>query len=105
MLPPQLHVFVRDWLSSNNLLLKGREGHVLFDSGHTTVNLMFTLLDRQRIALADMPVCVEHIGIYREFNAILFRMPPAQFADYPIGELERSGAAKRSGGWVVPIGT
>jgi hypothetical protein len=23
-LPPQVHVFIRDWLSSNNVLLKGR---------------------------------------------------------------------------------
>ncbi|MGH8713668.1 MAG: MBL fold metallo-hydrolase [Casimicrobiaceae bacterium] len=33
-LPPQLHVFVRDWLSSNNILLKSRDGHVLIDSGY-----------------------------------------------------------------------
>ena len=32
--PPQLHVFVRDWLSSNNILLKSRDGHVLIDSGY-----------------------------------------------------------------------
>ncbi len=34
LLPPQLHVFVRDWLSSNNVLLKSRDGHVLIDSGY-----------------------------------------------------------------------
>ncbi len=33
-LPPQVRIFVRDWLSSNNILLKGREGHVLIDSGY-----------------------------------------------------------------------
>ena len=33
-LPPQVRVFVRDWLSSNNILLKCREGHVLIDSGY-----------------------------------------------------------------------
>jgi glyoxylase-like metal-dependent hydrolase (beta-lactamase superfamily II) len=33
-LPPQVRVFVRDWLSSNNILLKGRESHVLIDSGY-----------------------------------------------------------------------
>lgn len=33
-LPPQLHVFVRDWLSSNNILFKSRTGHVLIDSGY-----------------------------------------------------------------------
>lgn len=35
LLPPQLHVFVRDWLSSNNILLKSRDGHVLIDSGYS----------------------------------------------------------------------
>ena len=34
-MPPQLHVFVRDWLSSNNILLKSRDGHVLIDSGYS----------------------------------------------------------------------
>jgi hypothetical protein len=33
LLPPQLRVFGRDWLSSNNVLLKSRDGHVLIDSG------------------------------------------------------------------------
>lgn len=35
LLPPQLHVFVRDWLSANNVLLKSRDGHVLIDSGYS----------------------------------------------------------------------
>jgi len=35
-LPPQLHVFVRDWLSANNILLRSRDGHVLIDSGYVT---------------------------------------------------------------------
>jgi glyoxylase-like metal-dependent hydrolase (beta-lactamase superfamily II) len=34
LLPPQLHVFVRDWLSSNNVVLKSRDGHVLVDTGY-----------------------------------------------------------------------
>jgi glyoxylase-like metal-dependent hydrolase (beta-lactamase superfamily II) len=33
-LPPQMHVFVRDWLSSNNILLKSSDGNVLIDSGY-----------------------------------------------------------------------
>jgi glyoxylase-like metal-dependent hydrolase (beta-lactamase superfamily II) len=33
-LPPQVRVLVRDWLSSNSVLLKGRDGHVLIDSGY-----------------------------------------------------------------------
>ena len=33
-LPPSIHVFVRDWLSSNNILLRGGAGSVLIDSGY-----------------------------------------------------------------------
>jgi glyoxylase-like metal-dependent hydrolase (beta-lactamase superfamily II) len=67
------------------------------------VNLMFSLLDRRRIALADMPAYVERVGLYREFNAVFFRMPPPQFAELLIGELEKSGAARRSDGWLMPV--
>jgi glyoxylase-like metal-dependent hydrolase (beta-lactamase superfamily II) len=35
-LPPQVRVFERDWLSANNLLLAGRDGHVLVDTGYAT---------------------------------------------------------------------
>jgi glyoxylase-like metal-dependent hydrolase (beta-lactamase superfamily II) len=34
LIPPQLHVFVRDWLSSNNVLLRGRDDNVVIDSGY-----------------------------------------------------------------------
>ena len=49
LLPPQLHVFVRDWLSSNNILLKSRDGHVLIDSGYGRhAPLTLALLDSDR---------------------------------------------------------
>ncbi len=51
------------------------------------VNLMFTLLDKQRMALADMPDYVERVGIYRDFNARFFRLPPAKLAELLVGEL------------------
>jgi glyoxylase-like metal-dependent hydrolase (beta-lactamase superfamily II) len=31
-----VRVFERDWLSANNILLKGRDGHVLVDTGYVT---------------------------------------------------------------------
>ena len=34
LLPPQVHVFVRDWLSANHVLLKSPAGHVLVDTGY-----------------------------------------------------------------------
>ncbi len=33
-LPPQMHVFVRDWLSANNIVLRSPGGHTLIDSGY-----------------------------------------------------------------------
>ena len=34
VLPPQVHVFVRDWLSGNNIVLKSCEACVVVDSGY-----------------------------------------------------------------------
>lgn len=66
------------------------------------VLLTFTLLDRRRLPLADMPAYVERVGIYRDFNALFFKRPAAALADLLIAELERSGAARREGEWLVP---
>ncbi len=66
------------------------------------VNLMFALLDHQRMRLDGMPEYVARIGIYRDFNALFFRLPPARLAEFLIGELEKAGAAKREVGWLVP---
>jgi glyoxylase-like metal-dependent hydrolase (beta-lactamase superfamily II) len=33
-LPSSVHVFVRDWLSANHVLLRSRDGHVLVDTGY-----------------------------------------------------------------------
>lgn len=44
--PPQLHVFVRDWLSANCILMKGSDGHVLVDTGFVNhVPLTLALLE------------------------------------------------------------
>ena len=66
------------------------------------VNLMFSLLDRQRMPLDEMPAYVERVGIYRDFNALFFHLPPAKLAALLIGELEKAGAAKCADGWLVP---
>jgi glyoxylase-like metal-dependent hydrolase (beta-lactamase superfamily II) len=48
-LPPQVTVFVRDWLSANNVLLKSRDGHVLIDTGYVShAPLMLALLASER---------------------------------------------------------
>ena len=48
-IPPQVHVFVRDWLSSNNVVLRSRDGHVLIDTGysrHAPMTLALLASDR-----------------------------------------------------------
>ena len=69
-LPPQMHVFVRDWLSSNNILLKSDAGNVVIDSGyHTHAPLTLGLLEG-RFGLAGGPLALlvnshchsDHIG-------------------------------------------
>ena len=64
--------------------------------------LVFSLLDRERMPLASLPLYVERVGIYREFNARFFRLDPATLAEKLVAELEVAGAVRRAGGWLVP---
>lgn len=67
------------------------------------VVLVFALLDKQRMRQDELPSYLERVGIYRDFNARFFRVPPAVLADRLVGELERAGAVKREDGWLLPI--
>ena len=62
----------------------------------------FYLLDRQRMPRAELPAHLERVGLYRDFNALFFRLPPAKLADLLIGELERVGAVRESDGILAP---
>ena len=64
--------------------------------------LSFALLDLRRLPLAEMAAYVERVGIYRDFNALFFRLTPDALAEWLITELERARAARREGGWLVP---
>ena len=55
-LPPQVHVFVRDWLSANNILLKSADGHVLIDSGYIRHAPLTLALLRSERGLGDEPL-------------------------------------------------
>ena len=54
--PPQLHVFVRDWLSSNNVVLKSHDGGVVIDSGYTKHAPLTLALLASRQGLDDAPL-------------------------------------------------
>jgi glyoxylase-like metal-dependent hydrolase (beta-lactamase superfamily II) len=64
--------------------------------------LSFTLLDVRRMSLTELPEHFETVGIYRDLNTALFRMPAADMAAMIVGELERAGAVRRDGGFLVP---
>ena len=64
--------------------------------------LMFTLLDRRRLALDDLPSFLERVGIYRDFNARFFHFAPRDLATRLVTELETAGAVRRENGWLVP---
>jgi glyoxylase-like metal-dependent hydrolase (beta-lactamase superfamily II) len=65
------------------------------------VMLMFTLLDRQRMALAELPGYVDRVGFYRDLNATYFRLPSAKLAETIVSDLERAGAVRRSEGYLL----
>lgn len=56
-LPPQVSVFVRDWLSANHVLLKDdRRGHVLVDSGYVTHAPLTLSLLRSAAGIGHAPL-------------------------------------------------
>lgn len=69
-LPPSIHVFVRDWLSSNNILLRGGAGNVLIDSGYYLHAAHTLQLLGSRFGLGEAPLSLlvnthchsDHIG-------------------------------------------
>ena len=64
--------------------------------------LMFALLDRQRLPLAELPAYLERVEVYREFNARFFRETPAELAARLVDALEAVGAAHRDQGFLIP---
>jgi glyoxylase-like metal-dependent hydrolase (beta-lactamase superfamily II) len=68
LLPSQVHVLVRDWLSGNNVVLKSRDGNVLVDSGYSThapltVALVQRVLDGAPLArLVNTHGHSDHVG-------------------------------------------
>lgn len=66
------------------------------------VMLMYALLHRRRLRLADLPDYVQRIDVHREYNDAFFRLPPESFADMLVADLEKAGAARREDGWLVP---
>ncbi|MCR6632931.1 MAG: MBL fold metallo-hydrolase [Magnetospirillum sp.] len=66
------------------------------------VMLMYALMHRRRLKLADLPAYVQRIDVHREYNEAHFRLPPERYAEMLVGDLEKAGAARRENGWLVP---
>jgi glyoxylase-like metal-dependent hydrolase (beta-lactamase superfamily II) len=56
VLSPQVHVFVRDWLSANNILLRSPDGNVLIDTGYVRHAPLTLALLRSPRGLGDAPL-------------------------------------------------
>jgi len=66
------------------------------------VVLMFALLDRQRLPLAELPAYVDRVEIYREFNAHFFRETPSELASWLVNDLRKVGVVDVEGSDLVP---
>lgn len=106
-LPSQVRVFVRDWLSSNNVLLKSAAGHVLIDTGYVThAPLMLALLasrqglDGDRLARIVNTHChSDHMGC----NAAVARAYGCPIA-VPAGEAPLIRAWDTAALWISSAG-
>ena len=55
-LPPQMHVFVRDWLSANHVVLRSQDGGVVIDSGYGKHAPLTLALVASRMGLDGAPL-------------------------------------------------
>lgn len=66
------------------------------------VMLVYALLHRGRIALADLPAYLERVPVHKDYNDAYFRLTPAAFAAMMVADLEKAGAARREGTDLIP---
>jgi glyoxylase-like metal-dependent hydrolase (beta-lactamase superfamily II) len=84
--------------------LDGYEEDVTRHARHCAkVLLVFALLDRRRMAIADLPRYCREVGLLNELNARHLHMTPEQLAGWLVAELERVRAIARQGGDIVPL--
>jgi glyoxylase-like metal-dependent hydrolase (beta-lactamase superfamily II) len=66
------------------------------------VTVAFVLMIEGRLALAGLPQRLAGMGFLAGINRDWFGMEEGAWAEFLIAELEKSKAARRSGGWLLP---
>lgn len=67
------------------------------------VMLVFALLERRRIPLAELPAYLASVQIIIDINARFLKFTPEGLADWLVSDLERAGALRREDGAIVPL--
>lgn len=84
--------------------LDGYEEDVTRHARHCAkVLLVFALLEKRRVAVADVPRYCAEVGILRELNERHLRLTPQAFAAWLIADLTRGRAIARESGDIVPL--
>jgi glyoxylase-like metal-dependent hydrolase (beta-lactamase superfamily II) len=65
------------------------------------VLLKFLLLDRQRIALADVPALLLAMPVFEAANRNFLRQPPEQLGTWAVSQLVRAAAARIDGEYLL----
>jgi glyoxylase-like metal-dependent hydrolase (beta-lactamase superfamily II) len=66
---------------------------------------VFALLDKGRMAVADVPAYLDGIAFYAEFNARFLRLPQGSLAEWLVQDLTRVGAVTLEGGFLRATAT
>ena len=67
------------------------------------VALSFVLMIEGRLLLADLPRKLAGMALVGRINQRYLQLDDAALADYLVAELEKSRAARRENGWLVPV--
>jgi glyoxylase-like metal-dependent hydrolase (beta-lactamase superfamily II) len=84
--------------------LEGFERDLTRLARHTAkVMIVFALLQKRRMPVADLPRYCETVGILRHLNREFLGMTPEAMAEWLVEDLERARALRRENGDLVPL--
>jgi glyoxylase-like metal-dependent hydrolase (beta-lactamase superfamily II) len=83
--------------------LEGYERDIARLARHAArVMIVFALLEKRRMPLAELPRYVAEVGFLRELNAGHLHLTPEALAEWLVADLGRSGTIARDGDDIVP---